>query len=614
MLKRLILGLVLLLLTIFLPRPVLAEGEFATNYIVSYQVASSGITHATFNISLSNKMSNVYATEFGLSIGSTNLSNVKVYNSKGELPATVNQGEKTTSLNITFPDKVLGKDQAQVFTLEFDSTDFAHLSGVVWDLTIPKLADAGGLESYQLTLSVPSAFGEPTTLSPKPITQSLSGGFTTFRFNPIDLVEKGLSATFGQNQWFDFSLNYNLNNPNVFPVRTEIALPPDTDLQQVAYQTLTPAPENISVDADGNWLASYLLNPRQNLTVFATGSAQIYLTPRTDVPDFFGNLSDYLKPAQFWESDSAKIIELSKTLTSPQQIYQYVVDNLIYDYGRLSGDSTTRFGAANALDKADSAVCMEFTDLFIAIARAAGIPARAVNGYAYTTNAALRPLSLEKDVLHAWPEYYEDSSNRWIPVDPTWGNTTGGVDYFSQFDLNHFTFVRQGLDSSYPIPAGAYKLSGNDSKDVSVEFGRSILPQERIAISFNLPTSAIAGVAIKGEVVVTNTGTVALYDLPINVTSSHFSIKNAQFTVPNLPPFSHIAIPIELPATGWMDNLTDTVTASSGNYSAAHKITLTPAYSLATQPKNLIYPLGTLTLLGAALVGLRLLKRLKLKQ
>jgi transglutaminase-like putative cysteine protease len=52
-------------------------------------------------------------------------------------------------------------------------------------------------------------------------------------------------------------------------------------------------------------------------------------------------------------------------------------------------------------------VCLEFTDLFIAIARAAGIPAREIDGFGYTQNAINRPISIDEDILHAWPEYYD---------------------------------------------------------------------------------------------------------------------------------------------------------------------------------------------------------------
>jgi len=59
------------------------------------------------------------------------------------------------------------------------------------------------------------------------------------------------------------------------------------------------------------------------------------------------------------------------------------------------------------LDNTTNAVCLEYTDLFVTLARAAGIPSRSIEGFAYTKNSRLRPLSLVDDVLHAWVQYYD---------------------------------------------------------------------------------------------------------------------------------------------------------------------------------------------------------------
>ena len=120
---------------------------------------------------------------------------------------------------------------------------------------------------------------------------------------------------------------------------------------------------------------------------------------------------------------------------------------------------------------------MEFTDTFIALSRAAGIPAREINGYAYTENPHVQPMGMVSDVLHSWPEYYDKEKNFWVPIDPTWGNTTGGVDFFHKLDLRHFAFVIHGVDSSKPYPPGSYKLGANPQKDVYVSFGK--LPKMR---------------------------------------------------------------------------------------------------------------------------------------
>ena len=270
---------------------------------------------------------------------------------------------------------------------------------------------------------------------------------------------------------------------------------------------------------------------------------------------------------------------MAEELKTPRQIYDYVVDNLIYDYGRL-GESTTRLGAANALDNQDSALCMEFTDLFIALARARGIPARAVNGYAYTDNSSLRPLSLKQDVLHAWPEYYDQERQLWRPVDPTWGNTTGGVDYFAQTDLNHFAFVILGEDSSYPIPAGAYKTNDQPAKNVAVNFGRSVLPEPQVEVEFNLPRESLAGVNLTGKIIVKNTGNVALYKLPLELTTQFLKAKPSSWEIAFLPPKSQTEVEFSLPASAWNSRFTETLTASTKLGQTSRSLTLTPAYNL----------------------------------
>ncbi len=567
----------------------LAQAEFSTDYQIKYSVYSNGTTHAKFDISLINKLSNVYAKEFALTIGSTDLSDIKVYDQKQDLEPNIVVGNKSTNIIIPFKSKALGKDKSQDFYLEFDTKDFAHQLGNVSEISIPKIQKTESLNKYNLILNVPNSLGEPATIIPTPTSKQNLGLTTNYRFSEDDLLDKGISATFGTIQYFDFSLDYHLSNPNVYKVETEIALPPDTTHQTVIYQSLDPKPDSIDVDLDGNWLAKYYLNPKQTMTIKATGTAEIYLHPSENFPGFvLEDPSLYLSAKPYWEIDNPRIQKLSNQFKSAKEIYQYVVDNLIYDYGRLT-NTTTRFGAANALDNQDSAICMEFTDLFVALSRAAGIPARAINGYAYTTNSNLRPLSLEKDVLHAWPEYYDQSKKLWIPVDPTWGNTTGGIDFFNSTDLNHFTFAILGLDSEYPIPAGAYKEINQTSKDVQIDFGESVEKQESASLSFNLPASAISGMPVKGQVLVKNTGNIALYNQKIELNSEHFDLEESNFNLAIIPPFSTKTIDFTLNATDWHDNLVDNLTAKLAETSTSHQITLKPAYYFAFQNNFYLY-------------------------
>lgn len=573
------LGLWLIILAMFTPRQAAAAGEFATSYRVNYRVSTDGVTRAKIEVELVNRLSNIYASEFNLTIGSTHMSGVTLTTASGPVEPKVTVGSKTTNITVVFPEKVLGKDNSQRFTLEFATTDFARKLGDVWEVSIPKLAEADGLDGYQLDLVIPAAMGQAATITPAPDSQVSDTSATTFRWQDESLYQNGIFATFGRIQHYDFRLRYQLNNPHFYPVSTEIALPPDTLWQQVLYQTLTPEPVNIRTDADGNWLATYRLAASSGMEVTATGSADLFLNPRDNFPQKLNQTVNYLKPLQYWETEASRIKALARELATPRKIYDYVVNNLIYDYGRLG--TPTRLGAANALDSQNSALCLEFTDLFVALARAAGIPARAVNGYAYTDNPQLRPLSLKQDVLHAWPEYYDQARQMWRPIDPTWGNTTGGVDYFSQTDLNHFAFAILGADSNYPIPAGGYKAGGEPVKNVEVSFGRSLLPREELAIAIDLPDKALAGVSLAGKIKVTNTGNAALYHLPLTLSGNEQRFSPQSWEIETLPPFASAEVDFTLPASGWNTYLALDLVAETGLARAEHRVRLLPAYRLA---------------------------------
>ena len=83
--------------------------------------------------------------------------------------------------------------------------------------------------------------------------------------------------------------------------------------------------------------------------------------------------------------------------------------------------------------------CNEHTALYVAMARAIGIPARIAVGLAFVRGVQ------GAFYYHAWPEVYleEDGGGLWLPVDPT----------FNQFpaDATHVRLMRGGLDKQAAI-------------------------------------------------------------------------------------------------------------------------------------------------------------------
>ena len=374
---HLLLSCILGLLVLCFPRPACAAGEFGIAYDVSYAVAPAGTTIVTQQVTLTNKTTNLYPQQYSLTLDSTAIKNVIAYDGGGVISPAVSQEEGKTRVLLAFNEQVVGLGKSLSFTLRYEHNDIARKNGTIWEVTIPGIVPDPGLERYDTTLSVPPSFGPNAYLTPQP-----ANGRS---WNKEQMIAGGISGAWGEAQQFDLTLRYHLNNPSSAPVTQAITLPPDTAYQKVAVRSINPQPADVLRDPDGNWIARYTLAAGQSIDIEASARVQTFLI-RQDAAAPLINIADYTTPQKYWESDNPQIKEIAATLTTPREIYEYVVRTLSYDYERVN-QNPTRQGALAALADPTSAICMEFTDLFIALARAAGIPAREVIGYAYTTIA-----------------------------------------------------------------------------------------------------------------------------------------------------------------------------------------------------------------------------------
>ncbi|MBI5465401.1 transglutaminase domain-containing protein, partial [Candidatus Gottesmanbacteria bacterium] len=560
--------------------------EFSSDYNVTYYISEDGPTLVQQNVALTNRETNLYATESEITIGTSNVNNVSASDGGGNLALKVSHDQDRTKIHVYFNQKVVGKGKTLNWSLRYQTNEVVTKTGLVKEVNVPRLELDPNISSYNLSLVVPRSWGKPAYI--KPVYKDV------LTFNKDELSQGQISIAFGQFQIFDFRLTYHLKNPRLTPILTEIALPPDTNYQKVYLKTLQPQPVNVEVDKDGNWLAKYNLKPQEGLHILATGSAQLFLAPQKEQAGF--RTSQYLAPQKYWEVNSPEIQKLAAKYKTPKEIYRYVVNTLKYNYQKVQ-ENPVRLGALAVLKQPDAAICMEFTDLFIAIARAAGFPAREVDGFAFTTNERLRPLSLKKDILHAWPEYFD--GEKWIQVDPTWQNTTGGVDFFQTFDFNHFAFVIKGTDSEYPYPAGSYKLDGQDTKDVDVIPSEvEIIPQQnKINLDLAVMPQAIAGFGITGQLVITNLSPNVISDQKVSLKASGASLSSSHSSTGLIPPYGKKEIIFNLSKIPWYQKTPILLSAMVGKNTVDKVIRVKPIILLYLLPVILV-----LIIIGIAIV------------
>ncbi len=456
-----------LILSLF-PKTTFAA-EFSSSYTANYTVNPDGTAQVVQNIQVTNLVPEYYVSKYTIDLGVQKIKDLKAIEKNKELKASAAQSASNSAIVVEFNDKTIGKGSTKRFTVTYTAENFVQKSGNLQTLNIPKVSGTG-ITKYDLTVKIPNSLGVVSSITPEPLEEKSDLESTTITFSTKQVTSSSIALILGEKQYYTLGLTYHLKNPQSKSVYTEVAFPMNTPYQKILFENITPKPQSISVDEDGNYIGRYNLAPKQELDVQFTGKAIIYKDrQREDKKITDQQKTIYTQKQTYWETDNEHIATLAAQLKTPEKIYQYVIDTLRYDTSKLGSEEFIRLGAASVLQNPTQSVCMEFTDLFITLARAAGIPAREINGYAYTNDPVTRPLSLSQDLLHAWPEYWDEEKG-WVQVDPTWQNTTRGIDYFNSFDLNHIAFVRKGYSSEYPYPAGSYKGKDPNTRDVLVSF------------------------------------------------------------------------------------------------------------------------------------------------
>ncbi len=621
-----VLLLVFCLISLIKPKILIAQTatdrpEFATNLHTTVTIQTDGQARIKHEFTITNQTPTTYISQYGLKISSSQLANISVISSgqviKPELvtiPAKNKTGPGETSIGLTFPDKVVGEGKTREFSISYTHPDAAVINGSILEVTLPPHARPEDYQEYTVDLITPAQFGGPVRTTPINHTFTARGQNIVTSFKQG--ADTGIFALFGQEQLFELDLDYHLTNSSNNPGITQIALPPDTTYQRLYYQKLEPRPEKMERDPDGNWIATYQVPAGQSTLVNLKAVAKLSLEPFTEVP-VPPPTEELLVAREFWPVNQTQIQQLATKHQTAEKINQYVVDALSYSTQRAL-NQPERLGALASLAKPDQAVCQEYTDTFITLARAAQIPARRITGYAQTQNNELRPLSLVEDILHAWPEYYNQETKLWIPIDPTWQDTTGGVDYFHQLDLNHLVFAINGHQSSTPHPAGSYKSLDEPEKTVDVSFANSFpldtqAPSLTENVKIELVPRRVLGLNLPGfyTLKISNQSGAAYYQLPLSVqtTQSHQINTKLPTKIEALLPFQTQQFPLWLESSSSWWSQSDTMRVNLDHVSSNFEFTSSPKLSAAIQKHQLLLAVGgglvILTLIGGSILVFR---------
>lgn len=189
-------------------------------------------------------------------------------------------------------------------------------------------------------------------------------------------------------------------------------------------------------------------------------------------PSQTDGFEEYLQPTATIDSTNPAIVAKATELVEGEEdlfkavfkLANWVDSNVKYDLTTLTAETSQK--ASWVLDNKEG-VCDEMTSLFVAMARAVGIPARFVSGVSYTTS----DLFSEPWQPHGWAEVYFPEVG-WVSFDITFGE-------YGYIDVTHIK-LRDGFDPQDAATRYEWLAHNVELKTSKLEVNSEVLGTERI--------------------------------------------------------------------------------------------------------------------------------------
>ncbi|MFH0874446.1 MAG: transglutaminase-like domain-containing protein [archaeon] len=259
-------------------------------------------------------------------------------------------------------------------------------------------------------------------------------------------------------------------NPKFDYLNTELSIVLDDSIRQKSIKTKTVPPAEYK---DNIFIFTWNDYPGKSVEYSISSEINTYYEfpkvyekisyPINNVPQ---NLIIYTQPSEKIDINQ-KIKLLASTLAEGEddsyiivaKLAEWVNKNIKYDLSTVTANANQK--ASWVLENREG-VCDEITNLFIALCRSLGIPARFVSGVAYTNSE----LFTDEWGLHGWAEVYFPNIG-WIPYDVTYGQ-------FGYADVGHIK-LRDSIDADKALAKYTWKSYNYDINPGSLDSNVEVL-------------------------------------------------------------------------------------------------------------------------------------------
>jgi transglutaminase-like putative cysteine protease len=189
-------------------------------------------------------------------------------------------------------------------------------------------------------------------------------------------------------------------------------------------------------------------SPNQEIRRRADGKLDVALHARPGLPVLAADRDAALRGDGRLDIASPAVADMARTLTAGGRDRPEQVGRLVdWVYQNLTKSLSSNLTTASQVLARRAGDCTEHALLFVALARAAGIPAREVSGLVYMGD------DLRRFGWHAWAEVELDG--RWVEVDPSWGEHLANATHIA---------LGSGDDSDWVSTMGALTISLPDAR------------------------------------------------------------------------------------------------------------------------------------------------------
>lgn len=210
-----------------------------------------------------------------------------------------------------------------------------------------------------------------------------------------------------------------------------IAFPRETTAMVVRLAGFPPSKQDHNTDAR----QSCLPVPGSDAVEYSVRVPAFSSAQAAQLPIRKQGFSPWLEPTKVFQSDNDAIKQQARSVIGSEANAYLAARKLCLWVSRNVKDCVSDLPDAVSILRAKKGVCFQHAILYVAMARAAGIPTRMVAGLVYANGTF---------VLHAWAESYV---GKWVTVDPTFGMIPCDATYIK-------LAFSDGTENSLPLSLG----------------------------------------------------------------------------------------------------------------------------------------------------------------